>query len=108
MGVHCQGRAGCCGTGCPTKDSSKEPNSPPHSPFLVPWDGGPGSQCLDQANAAHSPCLPWSWVQGCILGLQWIWEEGNTLCPPARAGVQDGAAGAGPGHLAGAGAGLGL
>lgn len=40
----------------PTKDSSKEPNSPLHPPFPAPWGGGPGSQCQDQANTC-----PQSW-----------------------------------------------
>lgn len=52
----------------PTKDSSKEPNSPLHPPFPAPWGRGPGSQCQDQANTAHSPGLPWSRVQGGIWG----------------------------------------
>lgn len=58
-------------------------------------------------------------MRGGDLGLQWGWENHIRLSPVAEGtltphfplpgpGVQDGAAGAGPGCLAGAGAGLGL
>lgn len=92
-----------------TKDGSKELGAP--ISHLIPLSLPPGVGVLAPSARTRpilptSPCLPWSRVQGGSLGLQWIWEESNTPCSPARAGVQDGAAGAGPGHLAGAGLGL--
>lgn len=50
----------------PTKDSSKEPNSPLHPSFPAPWGGVLAPSARIRPTLAHSPGLPWSRVQGGI------------------------------------------